>query len=59
MLFNPRLTTNDGLIANELMAKHGMAYPEALSAVERLVAHIQSELDRDVRGASGIGQAVP
>ena len=34
VLFNPRLTTNDGVVANELMAKHGLAYGEALKAVE-------------------------
>ena len=57
VLFNPRLTTNDGLVANELMAKHGMAYPEALSAVEGLVAHIQSELDKGTSVAlPGLGR---
>ena len=37
VLFNPRLTTNDGLVANELMAKHGITYREALKAVEGVV----------------------
>ena len=37
VLFNPRLTTNDGLVAGELMAKHGVAYPEAIQAVDALV----------------------
>ena len=45
VLFNPRLTTNDGLVANELMAKHGIAYRDALQAVEGLVEHIQGDLD--------------
>ena len=45
VLFNPRLTTNDGLVANELMAKHGITYREALKAVEGLVERIQRDLD--------------
>lgn len=45
VLFNARLTTNDGLIANELMAKRGVMYPEALKAVEALVAHLQQQLE--------------
>ena len=44
VLFNPRLTTNDGLVANELMAKKGVTYREALRAVELLVDQIQSDL---------------
>ena len=44
VLFNARLTTNDGLVANELMAKLGVMYPEALKAVEELVAHLQQQL---------------
>ena len=45
VLFNPRLTTNDGLVANEVMAKHGVTYREALKAVEALVERIQGDLD--------------
>ena len=45
VLFNPRLTTNDGLVANELMAKHGITYRDALKAVEGLVERIQGDLD--------------
>lgn len=45
VLFNPRLTTNDGLVANELMAKHGMAYPAALRAVDALVDALKAQLD--------------
>jgi hypothetical protein len=45
VLFNPRLTTNDGLVANELMAKHGVAYPEALRAVDALVSALKAQLD--------------
>ena len=45
VLFNPRLTTNDGLVANELMAKHGITYRDALKAVEALVERIQGDLD--------------
>lgn len=45
VLFNPRLTTNDGLVANELMAKHGVAYPEALRAVDALVDALKAQLD--------------
>ena len=45
VLFNPRLTTNDGIVANELMEKRGVMYPEALQAVESLVEHIQNQLD--------------
>lgn len=44
VLFNPRLTTNDGLVANELMAKHGITYRDALKAVEGLVERIQGDL---------------
>ena len=46
VLFNPRLTTNDGVVANELMAKHGLSYGEALKAVESLVDHILEGLDK-------------
>ena len=45
VLFNARLTTNDGLVANELMAKRGVMYPEALKAVEDLVANLQRQLE--------------
>ena len=45
VLFNPRLTTNDGVLANELMAKHGILYPEAIQAVEGLVQHVQDALN--------------
>lgn len=45
VLFNPRLTTNDGLVANELMGKHGVAYPEAIRAVETLVDTVMAELN--------------
>ena len=45
VLFNARLTTNDGLVANELMAKRGVMYPEALKAVEALVDHLQQQLE--------------
>ena len=45
VLFNARLTTNDGLVANELMAKRGVMYPEALNAVEGLVEHLQQQLE--------------
>lgn len=45
VLFNARLTTNDGLVANELMAKRGVMYPEALKAVEDLVANLQQQLE--------------
>ena len=45
VLFNARLTTNDGLVANELMAKRGVMYPEALKAVEGLVEHLQQQLE--------------
>ena len=46
VLFNPRLTTNDGLVANELMAKRGVVYRDALQAVEMLVERIQADLER-------------
>jgi len=46
VLFNSRLTTNDGLVANELMAKHGITYREALKAVEGLVVRIQDDLEK-------------
>ena len=46
VLFNPRLTTNDGVVANELMAKHGLSYGEALKTVESLVDHILEGLDK-------------
>ena len=46
VLFNPRLTTNDGVVANELMAKHGLPYGEALKAVESLVDHVLAGLDK-------------
>jgi cell division septation protein DedD len=46
VLFNSRLTTNDGLVANELMAKHGITYREALKAVEGLVEQIRDDLDK-------------
>ena len=45
VLFNPRLTTNDGVLANELMAKHGILYPDAIQAVEGLVQHVQAALN--------------
>ena len=45
VLFNPRLTTNDGVLANGLMAKHGTLYPDAIQAVERLVQHVQDALN--------------
>jgi cell division septation protein DedD len=45
VLFNPRLTTNDGVLANELMAKHGVLYPDAIQAVEGLVQHVQGALN--------------
>ena len=45
VLFNPRLTTNDGVLANELMAKHGILYPDAIQAVEGLVQCIQDALN--------------
>ena len=45
VLFNPRLTTNDGVLANELMAKHGTLYPDAIQAVEGLVQHVQGALN--------------
>jgi len=48
VLFNPRLTTNDGLLANELMRCHGVDYREALSAVESFVGFISEALDRVV-----------
>ena len=44
VLFNPRLTTNDGVLANDLMAKHGVLYPDAIQAVEGLVQHVQGAL---------------
>ncbi|MDA0729650.1 MAG: SPOR domain-containing protein [Bacteroidetes bacterium] len=46
VLFNPRLTTNDGLLANELMRRHGVDYREALGAVESFVGFISESLDR-------------
>ena len=46
VLFNSRLTTNDGVVANELMAKHGLSYGEALKTVESLVDHILEGLDK-------------
>ena len=45
VLFNPRLTTNDGVLANEVMAKHGILYPDAIQAVEGLVQHVQGALN--------------
>ena len=45
VLFNPRLTTNDGVLANEVMAKHGILYPDAIQAVEGLVQHVQEALN--------------
>ena len=57
VLFNPRLTTNDGLVANELMAKHGATYPDALQAVEGLVTQVQSDLDAgDTVELPGLGK---
>ena len=44
VLFNPRLTTNDGLVANELMAKHGATYREAIDALEAMVGKVKREL---------------
>ena len=45
VLFNPRLTTNDGLVAGELMAKYGVVYLEALRAVDALVDALKAQLD--------------
>ena len=57
VLFNPRLTTNDGLVANELMAKHGLTYRDALQAVEQLVDHVQQNLDAEaVAELPGLGK---
>ena len=44
VLFNPRLTTNDGLVANELMAKYGATYREAIDALESMVGKVKREL---------------
>ena len=44
VLFNPRLTTNDGLVANELMAKYGATYREAIEALEAMVVRVNREL---------------
>lgn len=44
VLFNPRLTTNDGLVANELMAKYGATYREAIEALEGMVGKVNREL---------------
>jgi cell division septation protein DedD len=57
VLFNPRLTTNDGLVAGELMAKHGVAYPEALQAVDDLVDALKAQLeDGDTAELPGLGR---
>ena len=45
VLFNPRLTTNDGLVANELMAKYGATYREAIDALEAMVGKVKRELN--------------
>lgn len=45
VLFNARLTTNDGVLANELMRRHGLSYRDALRAVEALVSELQSQLE--------------
>ena len=45
VLFNARLTTHDGVLANALMRKHGMVYRDALQAVERLVASLKAQLE--------------
>ena len=45
VLFNARLTTNDGVLANALMRKHGMVYRDALQAVEGLVASLKAQLE--------------
>ena len=44
VLFNPRLTTNDGLVANELIAKYGATYREAIDALESMVGKVKREL---------------
>lgn len=46
VLFNPRLTTNDGLVANELMAKYGATYREAIDALEAVVGKVKRELKK-------------
>ena len=57
VLFNPRLTTNDGLVAGELMAKHGVAYPEALQALDALVDALKAQLeDGDTAELPGLGR---
>ena len=45
-LFNPRLTTNDGVVANELMVKYGLSYKESLKAVQSLVDRVLEGLDK-------------
>ena len=45
VLFNARLTTHDGVLANALMRKHCMVYRDALQAVERLVASLKAQLE--------------
>ena len=42
--FNPRLTSNDGVVANELMSRHGLSYAQAQQAVDALILAIQQDL---------------
>ena len=42
--FNPRLTSNDGVVANELMLRHGLSYAQAQQVVNALILAIQQDL---------------
>ena len=55
--FNPRLTSNDGVVANELMSRHGLSFARAQQAVDALVLFIQKDLKTGNRvELSGLGR---
>ncbi|MCF8231170.1 MAG: HU family DNA-binding protein [Bacteroidales bacterium] len=56
ILFNSRLTSNDGLLANHIATTEGVTYKEAMKIIERFVDQCKRKLEenRKVR-FSGIG----
>ncbi|MEI6852339.1 MAG: SPOR domain-containing protein [Bacteroidota bacterium] len=56
IMFNPALTTNDGILANHIAAKENISYAHALHEIHNFVAEIRATLDKGENiGISRVG----
>jgi hypothetical protein len=55
-MFNPALTTNDGILANHIAAKENITYAHALHEIHNFVAEIKTTLQNDKKiGITKVG----